>query len=306
MVRERIVIAGGSGFLGGSLSDSLIADGNEVVVLSRRAVDARGPARHVQWDGRSLGDWVSALDGAKALVNLTGRSVNCRYSRENRREIIDSRINSVNILDRAITQCAKPPRVWVQAGSLAIYGNAGDRLCDETASPGDGFSVNVCQQWENAFNDVSSRDIRRVFLRIGFVLGPDGGILTMLANLTRRFMGGTVGNGRQYISWLHIDDLNQIFRWALDREQMTGVFNATSPEAVTNAEFMAQLRKVLHRPWTLPTPAWAVHIGTWLMRTEASLALTGRRCVLNRLQEIGFEFKHRDLSRALANIYQCV
>lgn len=272
-------------------------------VLTRSPSLYSGPGFAVEWDGKSLGDWARWLDGAEAVVNFTGKSVNCRYTPENRREINESRVNSVRAVDKAITLCNQPPKVLVQAASLAIYGDAGNRICDESAPPGEGFPVETCLLWEHAFQEGQTPATRRVLFRIGFALGKGGGALEVLAKLTRCFLGGTVGSGNQYISWLHVADLNRMMLWAMERETMAGVYNATGPNPVTNREFMRELRRVLHRPWSPPAPAWAVHVGSWLLGTEPCLALTGRRCVPRRLMDEGFTFQYPNLRKALEAIY---
>jgi uncharacterized protein len=300
----RVVLAGGSGFLGRSLSALLISKGYEVVVLGRAASHAAGPAHHAQWDGKTPGNWRKFLDGAMAVVNLTGKSVNCRYTPDNKREIIESRVDSVRVLGEAIAGCTKPPAAFVQAGSLAIYGDPADRWCDENAPEGDGFSVDVCRRWEAAFHAIAAPAMRKAVLRIGFALGPDGGALEMLARLTRFFLGGTVGTGRQFTSWIHIADLNRMFLAVIERDDISGVFNATAPNSVTNAEFMREMRRALHRPWSPPVPALVAHIGSWFMRTEASLALSGRRCTPKHFLERGFEFEFPELRGALEDLFR--
>ena len=298
-----IVLAGGSGFLGRSLSAVLASMGHDVVVLGRAAACEAGRVHHAQWDAKTLGEWHKFLDGATAVVNLTGKSVNCRYTPENKREIIDSRLNSVRVLGEAIAKCTKPPAAFIQAGSLAIYGDPGDRWCDEGTSEGEGFSADVCRQWENAFHAITMSGMRKSILRIGFALGPDGGALEMLAKLTRFFLGGTVGSGRQFTSWIHIADLNRMFLAAIERDDISGVFNATAPNPVTNAEFMREMRRAVHRPWSPPVPALIAHIGSWFMRTEASLALGGRRCTPKHFLERGFEFEFPQLRGALEDLF---
>jgi len=299
MTSKRVILAGGSGFLGKSLACELAAKGYAITVLTRQPGPDSVSANQVAWDGKSLGDWASLLDGAETVVNLTGKSVNCRYTQANRKEIIESRVDSVNVIGQAISRCAVPPKSWVQAGSLAIYGDAGDRICDESAPPGEGFPVETCLLWEQAFNSINTPHTRKVFLRIGFALGPDGGALETLSHLTKAFLGGAVGSGRQYISWLHNHDLNQLFLASIERADIDGVFNATGPNPVTNSEFMRELRRVIGRPWSPPAPAWAVRLGAALIGTEGELALTGRRCVPTRWLEKGFEFKYHALDDAL-------
>jgi uncharacterized protein (TIGR01777 family) len=236
-------------------------------------------------------------------VNLAGRSVNCRYTEENRREIVQSRVDSVKAIAEAIRRAGTPPEVLVQAGSLAIYGDPGERDCDEASPPGTGFSAETCVAWEEAFAGDAIAATRRVLFRIGFVLGRDGGALEMLARLTRRFLGGRVGSGQQYISWLHVRDMIRIALWAIDSVDASGVFNATGPNPVTNETFMRALRHALRRPWSPPTPAWAVALGARFMDTEPSLALEGRKCVPKRLSEQGFVFEFPELGPALGEIF---
>ena len=302
-MKPRIVLAGGSGFLGQSLTKVLVEKGYDVVILSRGAQRGSAPVQQLHWDGEHLSDWRHSLDGASAVVNLTGRSVNCRHTPEHRREIMESRVNSVRVLGEAVSRCSQPPPVWVQASSLAIYGNPGDRWCDEDSPQADGFSEEVCKRWEGEFEKIHAPAMRKVVMRIGIVLDPENGALPVLARLTRFFLGGRVGNGEQYVSWIHVTDLTQMFLDAIERPELSGVFNVTGPNPVTNAEFMRELRRVLHRPWSPPVPAWATRIGAFLMRTEPSLALTGRRCRPKRFLESGFQFEFPELRGALANLY---
>jgi uncharacterized protein (TIGR01777 family) len=302
-MKPRVALAGGSGFLGQSLATALLGRGYEVVVLSRSAPRDGSAIRQLQWDGKTLGDWCQAVDGARAIVNLTGRSVNCRHTPENRREIMESRVDSVRVLGEAVSRSNQPPEVWVQASSLAIYGDPGERWCDEDAPHADGFSEEVCKRWEAEFEKVRVTGLRKVVMRIGIVLDTKKGALPVLARLTQFFLGGRVGTGDQYVSWIHTADLTRMFIEAIERPELSGVFNVTGPNPVTNAEFMRELRHVLHRPWSPPVPAWATRIGAFFMRTEPSLALTGRRCRPKRFLESGFHFEFPELRGALAHLY---
>ncbi|HWA26647.1 MAG TPA: TIGR01777 family oxidoreductase [Lacunisphaera sp.] len=298
----KVILAGGSGYLGQALGRRLTVAGREVVVLTRHP--RPGAAfREVGWDGATAGPWAAELEGAEALVNLTGRSVDCVHNAENRRLILESRINSVRALGAALAGCRVPPPVWVQCASLALYGDAGDRVCTEETAPAGDFSAQVCRQWEAELAAAPAPATRKVCLRIGLVLGPGGGALRPLARLARCFLGGTVGSGRQYLSWLHHDDMEEIFRQAMTRNDLAGAYNACAPNPVPNAEFMRELRGALGRPWSPPAPAWAVRFGAhFLLRTDADLALTGRRCVPARLQAAGFRFKYPDLRPALRGL----
>ena len=293
---NKAILAGGSGFLGRALARELVRGGWQVVVLTRTPQEPGD----VAWDATTLGPWADELEGAAAVVNFTGRSVNCIHTPENKRLILESRVNSVRVLGAAVARCHRPPPVWVQCATLALYGNAGDRVCDEQAPLADDFSAQVSRQWEAAFAAVAAPGLRQVVLRIGIVLGPGGGGLTPLAKLARRFLGGTVGNGRQYFSWLHLADMNGIILRALSQPEMAGAYNACAPNPVTNAEFMRALRHAVGRPWSPPAPEWAVRFGAhYFMRTDADLALTGRRCVPRRLLEEGYQFQFPELGPAL-------
>lgn len=301
MTARRVVLAGGSGFLGQCFAKELLAAGGEVDVLTRSpGLNILG--RAVAWDGSSVGAWARVLEGAASVVNFTGKSVNCRYTPSNRRLILESRLRSVEALCAAFKLCTTPPATLVQAASLAIYGNPGPALCDESAPPGSGFSVEVCQRWEEAFNRCEVPSTRKVLFRIGFVLGLSGGALEPLARLARFGLGGSAGSGQQYISWLHSADLNRMLLWAIDSKDAVGTYNAAGPTPVTNAEFMATLRRAVGRPWSPRVPAWMVKEGARAMRTEPELVLSGRRCIPRRLLEQGFQFTYPDLNVALADI----
>jgi uncharacterized protein (TIGR01777 family) len=302
-MKPRIILAGGSGFIGQSLSPFLVSKNYEVVVLTRGRSDHHGSIREAHWNGKTLGEWSQFVNGALGLVNLTGRSINTRHTPEHRREIIDSRVDSVRVISEAIGRCAQAPRVFLQIAGVGIYGDKGERICDETTAPGDDFVSEVCKKWEAAFDSVDSPNTRKVLFRLGVVLGRNGGFLQILSRLTRLFLGGHVGDGRQYISWIHIADLSRMILQAIEQEQFMGVFNATAPNPVTNAELMRALRRALHRPWSPPVPEFAARIGSWLMGTEASLALVSQRCVPKRFLEKNFEFEFPNLGEALANIY---
>jgi uncharacterized protein (TIGR01777 family) len=301
MASKRIVLAGGSGFVGQALAERLIADGYEVIVLSRAASrSARGSI--VAWDGATLGDWAKSLDDALAVVNLSGKNINCRPSQANRREIVRSRVASVQAVGEAIRRCRRPPRVFVQTTAVGIYGDPGNTICDESTPPGNGFLGETCRQWEKAFDESPTPGVRRVVLRLGVVLGRGGGAFPALAGLTRWFLGGAVGSGRQYISWLHMADAVRIFREAIDREDFQGIYVAAAPQPATNAQFMRELRTALHRPWSPPVPALAVRLAGWITGINAELALTGQRCAPRRLMAQGFAYEFGELRRALGDL----
>lgn len=307
MNKKRVVLAGGSGFLGQALAKELLQRDYEVVVLTRelRERDEDDEVKEVEWDGENPGEWTKCLDGAEAVVNLAGRNINCRHTPENLREITESRVNAVRAIAAAICHVKRPPRVWVQAGAVGFYGNCRDQWCDETTPNGQNSLAEVCRLWEKACHAAASLHTRRVLFRIGLVLGRDGGALPILAHLTKWFLGGAAGSGKQYISWIHLADLTQMFMQAIEPDNyLAGTYNAVAPNPATNAEFMRTLRRTLYRPWCPPAPAWAVKLGSRLTQTEPALALDGCRCAPKRFVEAGFKFQFPDLRGALKNIYR--
>jgi hypothetical protein len=299
---KRIVIAGGSGFIGRALTTEFSARGFEVVVLTRSPRQRADGVREAAWDGATVGDWIQFLDGAKAVINLAGKNINCPHTPENLRGLTASRVNSVNAIAAALGKVVKPPCVWVQASATGFYGDTGDIPCDEAAPASRNALAEICRQWEAAGAAAKVPPVRMVVLRIGFVLGRDGGALPVLSKLTKWFLGGAAGSGRQYVSWIHLADLVRMFVAAVEQETWSGIFNAVAPGAVTNAEFMRDLRRVLHRPWSPPAPEFAVRLGSRLIGSEATLALVSQRCAPKRFLAAGFEFQFPELAAALENL----
>lgn len=302
MSRKRLVIAGGSGFIGRALTREFSGRGFEVVVLTRSPHKRTDGVVEAEWDGTQVGAWATLLDGADAIINLTGKNINCPHTQENLRDIAASRVNSVNAIAAAIDRAKNPPGVWGQASAVGYYGEVGDAVHDENSPAGKDILAEICQKWEAAFAAANSPQTRKVALRIGFVLGRDGGVLPLLSKMTRGFLGGAAGSGRQYVSWIHIADLAAMFvAGALD-EKLSGTFNAVGPNAVTNAEFMRELRHALHRPWSPPAPGFVVKLGAALTGSEGSLALASQRCVPKRFLAAGFKFRFTDVATALKDL----
>ncbi|MDX1682891.1 MAG: NAD-dependent epimerase/dehydratase family protein, partial [Phycisphaeraceae bacterium] len=284
----RIVIAGGTGFLGGGLAAHLAAGDREVevVALGRHEPAEEGPFRFTQWDGRSTGDWVAQLNGATAVVNLAGRSVDCIKTPDHCDEILRSRVEATDVLGEAVRAVNNPPTVWVQMSTAHIYGDPPERVCNEDSAPGYGLAPFVGAAWEEAFERAVLDSMRSVVLRTSFVLGRTGGALPRLASLTRWRLGGKSGHGRQGMSWIHEQDMVRLFERALTDESMEGIYVATAPNPVSNATFMQELRRAMGVPIGLPAAEWMVRIGAPLvMRTDPALALYGRYCVSRRLTE---------------------
>ena len=298
----KLVIPGGAGLLGTSLATAFAADGHEVVVLSRTPRSDADVVRQVAWDGATLGAWAKELDGADAVINLAGRSVNCRYTPANRREIMNSRVDSTRVVGEAIAGVAKPPPVWLQASTATIYAHRYDAANDErTGVIGGGepdapdtwrFSIDVARGWEQALEQAPTPQTRKVALRTAIVMSPDrGGAFDVLLSLVRRGLGGTSGNGRQYVSWIHDADFVRAVRWLLETD-LSGPVNVAAPQPLPNAEFMRALRQAWRIRIGLPATRWMLEVGSVLLRTESELVLKSRRVVPARLAESGFTFDH--------------
>lgn len=299
----RIVIAGGTGFLGSNLARHLADLGCEVVVISRHRPAVNPGWQYALWDARTLGDWARHLDGATALVNLVGRTVDCVKTPDHCDEILRSRVESTEVLGRALRQVKSPPLVWVQMATAHRYGDPPEVVCDEDAAFGYGLAPFVGQAWEEAYARAVPAEVRQVIFRTSFVLGRDGGALRTLASLVRWGLGGKVGHGRQGISWIHEQDLKRLFARAIADVRMKGVYLATAPNPASNAEFMRELRRAYGVPFGLPAMEWTVRLAApLLLRTDPELALYGRYCVSRRLREEGFDFQFPDLASALRDL----
>ncbi len=304
----KVILAGGSGFLGRALSRTLAAAGWEVVVLTRDtdrvpASDDMPALRAVLWNGETGGAWAAELEGAAALVNLAGRSINCVHSLENSREILESRLNAVKALNKGYARAKNPPPVWVQCSATGFYGNAGDRFCEESLPPGPGFLAEVCRRWEEAFAALELPDVRRVVLRLGPVLDRKTGPFPAMLGLTRKLLGGAAGSGRQFLSWVHRDDAVAAFEAAITNAEMTGTYNVCAPGAVTNTEFMRELRTATWRPWCPPAPEFIVRfVAEHHFYTDGNLVLHGQRATPQKLLATGFKFKHPAVNGALRDL----
>jgi uncharacterized protein len=306
----KIVIPGGSGQVGTVLARAFHGDGHDVVVLSRRA--GVRPWRVVAWDGATLGRWQSEIDGCDVVINLTGRSVNCRYTAANREEILQSRVLSTRVVGEAIARAARQPRVWLQASTATIYAHRYDSPNDEHSgilghesnTPSSWrFSIDVARAWEQAFGEAVTDSTRKIVLRSAMTLSADAGsVFDTLLGLARHGFGGSVGDGRQFMSWIHYEDFVAAVRWLIDRDDIEGAVNVAAPNPLPNAEFMRVLREACGVRFGLPTNRWMLEIGAVFMRTETELILKSRRVVPARLLEHGFTFKYPDWRSAAADL----
>jgi hypothetical protein len=309
----KIVIPGGSGQVGTILTRAFSNAGHEVVMLSRQPDDS--PWRTVKWDAATLGDWATDLEGADAVINLAGRSVNCRYTAENRRLIKESRVTATQIVGEAIAQASRPPRVWLQASTATIYAHRYDAPNDEATGIIGGsepnapstwrFSIDVALAWERALNDSITPRTRKVLMRSAMIMSPDrGGVFDTLLSLVRFGLGGRVGDGRQYVSWIHDQDFARAVFWLIEHEELAGVVNLASPNPLPYAAFMRALRATWGMPIGLPATKWMVEIGTFMLRTESELVLKSRRVIPGRLPQSGFTFQHPTWEEAAQDLCQ--
>lgn len=305
--KSKVVVAGGSGFLGVSLAYHLMERGYEVVIVSRKPPKAKGNWQWTAWDGRTLGDWKMQLEDASAVVNLTGRTVDCRKTPDHQDEIIRSRVESVNVIGRALRACKKAPPVWVQMSTAHLYGDPPSVVCDESSAAGIGLAPTVAKAWEAALAENVLPDQRWVVVRTSFVIGRDrgcgNGALARLVPLARWGLGGRVGGGKQGMSWIHEVDMNRILTRAVEEPTMQGAYIASSPHPVSQVEFMRALRRAVGMPIGLPATEWMVRLGArWLLNTDPDLALYGRYVVPRRLLDEGFTFEYPELPPALNHL----
>lgn len=311
----KIVLPGGSGQVGTILARAFHARGDEVVVLTRNP-SARSAWRSVRWDGRSASEWRKEINGAEVVVNLAGRSVNCRYGSANRREIMNSRVDSTRALGDAIREAKQPPRVWLQASTATIYAHRYEAPNDEIDGIIGGaeegapdtwrFSIEVAKAWELAATESRPPAATRlVLMRSALTLSPDpGGIFSMLLGLVRLGLGGTAGDGRQFVSWIHEHDFVRAVRWLIDRDDLNGAINIAAPNPLPQAEFMRVLRAAYGMPIGLPATKWMLELGAIILRTETELILKSRRVAPRRLLESGFQFAYPNWPEAAAELCQ--
>lgn len=297
---NKAVVAGGSGFLGRAVIDEFAANGYEVVVLSRSGKPVKG-ARVRTWGAKLLGEWAEELEGAAAVVNLSGSPVMVRWTEQNKRTLLESREQSGRALNEAVEQSKNPPKAWISASGIGYYGDTGDRIVDESHKKGQDFLSDVCEHWESPLRELERAETRTAILRIGFVLGRGGGSLDLLAKLARWFLGGHIGSGDQWMSWIHIEDVARMFRWAAETG-VGGAINCVSPEPVKNMAFMKAVRRALKRPWSPPVPPFVIHAIAKLSGMPLQLALESNRIVPKGALGSGFEFRYPELETALRQL----
>jgi uncharacterized protein (TIGR01777 family) len=307
----KIVITGGSGQIGAILTRHFHGRGVDVAVIARHPEPA--PWTTLAWDGLHAGDWGEQLEGADVVINLAGRSVNCRYNQANRREIMESRVVTTRLVGEAIARASKPPKLWMNASTATIYRHATDRAMDEVDGEVGGgeaglpsswrFSYDVATSWERAFFESKTPGTRKIAMRSAIVMSPDrGGAFDTLLNLVRAGLGGAAGSGRQFVSWIHDSDFVAAVEFLIAREDLDGCVNLSSPQPLPNRDFMAGLRRAYGTRVGLPATDWMLEVGAFFLRTETELILKSRRVVPRRLVEAGFEFRFPEWSGAAADL----
>ena len=293
-MKKKIIIAGGTGFVGRYLNKKFVTAGYDVIIISRTK-------SQVNWDNAPL--ITEALENAAILINLAGKSVDCRYNEKNKKEIYDSRIDTTTILGNAILDCKNPPPLWINSGTATIYRHAQDRPMTEIDGEiGTGFSVNVATNWEQAFFSFKLPQTRQVALRMAIVLGKDGGVIKPLKNLVRFGLGGQQGSGKQMFSWIHIEDLYRIIIFTQQHTELSGFINTCAPNPVNNKTLMQLLRKNMGVAFGLTAPVWLLKIGAVLIKTETELILKSRWVMPQRLTSAGFQFQYGEIDIALKQI----
>lgn len=298
-MNKHVLIPGGTGFLGKLLEVYFTKKGDEVRILTRK------PKREneIFWDARERGDWIAEIEWADVVINLTGKSVDCRYTEDNKRLILSSRLESTAILSKAISKAENPPAVWLNAASSTIYVHSeNQQMTEDEGIIGDDFSMNVCKQWEAAFFKDDLDHTRRVALRTSIVLGKAGGAYPKIRMLTKLFFGGKQANGAQFISWIHEKDFCRAVDFTLEHPEIVGPINIVSPQPIRNKDFMKLVQKSLNRPFGIGQSRWLLEIGAKFLGTETELLLKSRNVVPERLTESGFEFEFGEVEKCLEDL----
>ncbi|WP_449386943.1 TIGR01777 family oxidoreductase [Chryseobacterium lineare] len=295
----KIIIAAGTGFLGKNLETYFANKGHEVIILTRNP----NRSNEYHWDGNTLGEWKNLFENADVLINLAGKSVDCRYTDKNKKEIYDSRVNSTKILQKAVDQCINKPKVWLNASSATIYIHSETHLnTEENGIIGDDFSMNICKSWEKEFFKQEIENVRKVTLRTSIVLGNNGGAFPKLKMITRLGLGGKQGRGNQNVSWIHIHDFCKVVEFIIDHENISGCINVTAPNPLSNDAFMKKMRKAMKIPFGLNVPVWQLEFASLFLKTETELLLKSRNVYPEKLMQNGFRFSYPDIERVFRDL----
>lgn len=299
---KKLIIAAGTGFLGQVLVTHFKDKFDQIVILTRGKSTSIDSIKYVNWDAKTLSGWEIELENASVLINLAGKSVDCRYTAANKKEIYDSRIDSTKILNEAILNCKNPPKHWLNSSTSTIYRfSLGKQMDEVTGEIGDDFSMNIAKSWEKVFFETETTKTLKTALRTSIVLGKNGGAFIPIKMLTQFGLGGKQGKGNQFISWIHEKDFARAIEFVFEKE-LVGVVNIVSPKPSNNADFMTTLRKTIGIPFGIPTNELLLEIGSFFIRTETELVLKSRNVIPRRLQENGFTFEYDTLEKAFKNL----
>ncbi|KAF2342131.1 TIGR01777 family oxidoreductase [Flavobacterium tistrianum] len=299
---KKLIIAAGTGFLGQVLVNHFKDKFEEIVILTRGKSQTIDGIKYVNWNARTFTGWEKELENASILINLTGKSVDCRYTKANKKEILWSRIESTKILKKAVLNCKNPPKHWLNSSTSTIYRFSLDKQMDEVYGEiGNDFSINVALSWEKAFFKTETPKTLKTALRTSIVLGKNGGAFVPLKTLAKIGFGGKQGNGNQFVSWIHEEDFANAIDFIIEKE-ITGVINIVSPTPIRNADFMQKLRKAVGFPFGIPLNKFFLEIGSFIIRTETELVLKSRNVIPRRLSENGFQFKFGDIDRTFRDL----
>ena len=300
---KTIVITGGTGFLGKNLALHFKSIGYQVIVLSRGEKREGNGIIYEQWDGKTVGNWSKWIHKAAIVINLAGKSVNCRYTKQNQALIMNSRIDATRLIGQLISASPTPPKLWINASTATIYRHAEDKMMtEENGEIGNDFSMNVAKNWEKEFYSHQTPQTRKVALRTSLVLGNNGGVYPVLSRLVKFGLGGKQGDAKQKFAWLHIQDFISIVDFVIHNEQLSGSINTTAPSSIDNSEFMHSLRNSLGHWCGLPQPKWLLKIGAFLIRTEPELVLKSRWVYPEVLVDNGYQFIFKDIDWALKDL----
>lgn len=295
----KIIIAAGTGFLGRNLENYFLDKNYEVKILTRN------PKRknEIFWDAKTIGIWKDELEHADVLINLAGKSVDCRYNDKNRKEIYNSRIDSTRVLQSAIDECQNLPKIWLNAGSATIYVHSETHLnTEKNGIIGDDFSMNICKSWEKEFFKIENENVRKVALRTSIVLGKNGGAFPKFKQISKLGLGGKQGRGNQLMSWIHIDDFCEAVNFIIENENFEGAINITAPKSLSNEDMMGQIRKKIKVSFGIPSPVWLLELASVFIKTETELMLKSRNVYPEILLENDFKFRYDTFEKALEEL----
>ncbi|WP_158974326.1 TIGR01777 family oxidoreductase [Cellulophaga sp. L1A9] len=300
---KKLIIAGGSGFLGKAIAAYFTSKFTDIVILTRGATETKNGFRYVTWDGKTLGTWQEELTSCDVLINMVGRSVDCRYTPENKKLIMDSRVDATKILGEVISKSKHAPKVWINASTATIYRHAlNQQMTEATGEIGTGFSVAVAKAWEEVFYASTTPNTRKVALRTSIVLANNGGALVPILKLAKMGFGGKQGDGNQQFSWIHINDFLESINFIMENTRLQGPINSAAPEPITNSFLMKTIRKELKIPFGIPLPKFLLEFGARLIKTETELILKSRNVIPTKLTNAGFTFQFSTIQSALKDL----